>query len=248
MLDLFQVQHDEGPCVWTPPYTRAGDQRRSARSSRPLAAVRSARHSERFRSVHAIPLRLRSTVIGALNLFGADVGGLGPGHGESCRHSRTSPRPRFCRSVPSITGRSSPSSSRVHSTAGWSSSRPKAPSPTPTGWGLIRHSSCCAGTPAITTAVWSTSRRRYSWIPAASPTRPAADPVDPDPAPPVLTPASPPVAWPVSRGARPGPGRRRRTPAGDRAARRASGLRGQRRGPARLRPRRWSWRCRSRDP
>jgi len=31
-----------------------------------------------YRSVHAIPLRLRTNVIGALNLFGAEAGDLRP--------------------------------------------------------------------------------------------------------------------------------------------------------------------------
>jgi len=39
-----------------------------------------------FRSVHAIPLRLRRRVIGALSLFGTDTGGLDPDGGLKMAH------------------------------------------------------------------------------------------------------------------------------------------------------------------
>jgi transcriptional regulator with GAF, ATPase, and Fis domain len=78
LLELFQVQHHEGPCldayrsrapVINADLSRAGDRW-------PLFAPRATQIG--MRSVHAMPLRLRSTVIGALNLFGADSGTLGP--------------------------------------------------------------------------------------------------------------------------------------------------------------------------
>jgi transcriptional regulator with GAF, ATPase, and Fis domain len=74
LLELFQIQNHEGPCL------------DAFRSGRPVinadlrtAGARWPRLAPRataagFRSVHAFPLRLRSEVIGALNLFGADVG------------------------------------------------------------------------------------------------------------------------------------------------------------------------------
>ena len=74
MLELFQLQNAEGPCL-------------DAYSSRvPVVNADLATASDRwpkfapaaiaagFQSVHAFPMRLRDTVIGALNLFGhADV-------------------------------------------------------------------------------------------------------------------------------------------------------------------------------
>jgi transcriptional regulator with GAF, ATPase, and Fis domain len=78
LLELFQVQNQEGPCldafrrsepVINADLQEAGDQW-------PAFAPRAA--AAGFRSVHAIPLRLRTEVIGALNLFGTDVGSLGP--------------------------------------------------------------------------------------------------------------------------------------------------------------------------
>ena len=74
LLELFQIQNREGPCL---------DAFRSARpvinADLQAAGARWPRFAPRataagFRSVHAFPLRLRSEVIGALNLFGADVG------------------------------------------------------------------------------------------------------------------------------------------------------------------------------
>jgi GAF domain-containing protein len=74
LLELFQLQNHEGPCL------------DAFRTARPVinadlrtAGARWPRFAPRataagFRSVHAFPLRLRSEVIGALNLFGADVG------------------------------------------------------------------------------------------------------------------------------------------------------------------------------
>ncbi len=74
MLELFQVQSHEGPCQ---DCFREGaavvnaDLRRSP-GRWPNFAPRAA--AAGFASVHAFPLRLRREVIGALNLFGSDVG------------------------------------------------------------------------------------------------------------------------------------------------------------------------------
>jgi GAF domain-containing protein len=75
-LQQFEVQHGEGPCV---DCSRTGE----AVMAEDLAGV-----AERwpafvpvamdrgFRAAHAFPLRLRSRVLGALNLFGAEPGGM----------------------------------------------------------------------------------------------------------------------------------------------------------------------------
>jgi transcriptional regulator with GAF, ATPase, and Fis domain len=76
VLELLQIQHDQGPCL------------ECFRTGRPimiadveLAADRwpiFAAHTRvaGYRAVHALPMRLRSDVIGTLNLFSSRVGAL----------------------------------------------------------------------------------------------------------------------------------------------------------------------------
>jgi GAF domain-containing protein len=76
LVELFQLQNQEGPCL------------EAYRAARPVinadlraAGARWPRFAPRataagFRSVHAFPLRLRSEVIGVLNVFGSQVGVL----------------------------------------------------------------------------------------------------------------------------------------------------------------------------
>lgn len=76
MLELFQVQIEEGPC------------QDCFRQGSPVIDVDLAESADvwphfapravaaGFRSVHAFPLRLRGTVIGALNLFGTQTGSM----------------------------------------------------------------------------------------------------------------------------------------------------------------------------
>jgi GAF domain-containing protein len=77
-LQLFEVQHEEGPCV------------DSFRHGEPVIAEDLSEAAERwpafvpvalgtgFRSAHAFPLRLRREALGAMNLFGVAPGGLTP--------------------------------------------------------------------------------------------------------------------------------------------------------------------------
>jgi transcriptional regulator with GAF, ATPase, and Fis domain len=78
MLELFQIQHNEGPCLdaFSTGAPVVNADLRSAEDRWPTFAPRAAAGG--FRSVHALPLRLRSTVLGALNLFGSDVRMLEP--------------------------------------------------------------------------------------------------------------------------------------------------------------------------
>jgi GAF domain-containing protein len=79
LLELFQVQSHEGPCQdcfrLAAPVVNADLRDASARW--PQFAPRAV--AAGFRSVHAFPMRLRQEVIGALNLFGTDVGRMEPG-------------------------------------------------------------------------------------------------------------------------------------------------------------------------
>jgi transcriptional regulator with GAF, ATPase, and Fis domain len=78
LLELFQLQNDQGPCL------------DCFRSGRPVQAADLAAEGARwprfapaarqagFGAVQALPMRLRDQVIGALNLFRADAGALAP--------------------------------------------------------------------------------------------------------------------------------------------------------------------------
>jgi len=76
VLELFEIQAQEGPCL------------DCYRTGGPVADEDLRVHADRwprfaaealaagFRSVHALPMRLRGTVIGALNLFGVEPGAM----------------------------------------------------------------------------------------------------------------------------------------------------------------------------
>ncbi|GAB3837620.1 GAF and ANTAR domain-containing protein [Dactylosporangium cerinum] len=76
LLELFQIQGIDGPCLdayrTAAPVINADLRRATQRWPRfaPVAA------SVGFRSVHAFPLRLRQEVIGAMGVFGTEVGDL----------------------------------------------------------------------------------------------------------------------------------------------------------------------------
>jgi len=79
LLELFQVQNNEGPCLdaFTTGRPVVNADLLNAADRWPTFAPRAA--ATGFRSVHALPMRLRNTVIGALNLFGSTVGRLDEG-------------------------------------------------------------------------------------------------------------------------------------------------------------------------
>lgn len=78
VLELFEIQAQEGPCLDCYNSGRAvvnqdldaGDGRWPGFAAEALDAG--------FRSAHALPMRLRGSVIGALNLFRSSVGDMGP--------------------------------------------------------------------------------------------------------------------------------------------------------------------------
>ena len=77
VVELFQLQSDEGPCLdcfRTSRPIAAPDLRDDVR----LATFRRTRWKAGYRAVHALPLRLRSETIGALNLFRVEPGALEP--------------------------------------------------------------------------------------------------------------------------------------------------------------------------
>lgn len=78
MIELFQVQSEEGPCqdCFREGVPVVNADLRQAAERWP----RFTRHAlaAGYRSVHAFPLRLRRDVIGALNLFGHEAGQMSP--------------------------------------------------------------------------------------------------------------------------------------------------------------------------
>ena len=78
LLELFQVQSHEGPCqdCFREAVPVVNADLRAATERWPQFAPRAV--AAGFRSVHAFPMRLRQDVIGALNLFGTDVGRMEP--------------------------------------------------------------------------------------------------------------------------------------------------------------------------
>jgi GAF domain-containing protein len=75
LLELFQLQHEEGPCLDAfrtgKPVTHS-----DLASTNPWPRFGRAATAGGFRSVHAFPMRLRDTVLGTLNLFMSEPGPL----------------------------------------------------------------------------------------------------------------------------------------------------------------------------
>lgn len=78
MLELFQLQAREGPCLdcFNEGTAIVGADLRQSADRWPHFAPRAVESG--FRAVHAFPLRLRGEVIGAMNLFSTDVGAIDP--------------------------------------------------------------------------------------------------------------------------------------------------------------------------
>jgi len=76
LLELFELQSEEGPC---PDCYRTGEpivNQRLTASGGPWPSFGPRAVAAGFRSVHALPMRLRDVTIGALNLFRTDEGSL----------------------------------------------------------------------------------------------------------------------------------------------------------------------------
>lgn len=76
LLELFQLQSDEGPCLeaYASGEMVSHPDLAAATDRWPQFAPEAVRTG--FLSVNALPLRLRSVVIGAFNLFSSDIGGM----------------------------------------------------------------------------------------------------------------------------------------------------------------------------
>ena len=69
LLDLFQLQNDQGPCLECFQRGQAVHEWDLAAASERWDTFASEAVSAGFRAVHALPMRLRNETIGALNLF-----------------------------------------------------------------------------------------------------------------------------------------------------------------------------------
>ncbi len=77
LLELFQLQTEQGPCLdcyHTGAPVTVTDLAQAGRWPRFTAAAAEVG----FAAVHALPMRLRTDVLGALNLFGTEPGALAP--------------------------------------------------------------------------------------------------------------------------------------------------------------------------
>jgi GAF domain-containing protein len=76
VVELFELQSDEGPCVDCYSSGKAVLNEDLAAADGRWPRFASVALDAGFRSVHALPMDLRGAVIGAINLFGADEGPL----------------------------------------------------------------------------------------------------------------------------------------------------------------------------
>ena len=78
ILELLELQSQEGPCMDCYRSGLAMVNQDLAGSSDRWPTFAPAAHRAGFRSVHALPMRLRGAVIGALNLFHTETGHMSP--------------------------------------------------------------------------------------------------------------------------------------------------------------------------
>jgi hypothetical protein len=78
MLELFQVHNDQGPCMDCLRTAQAVTAADLAGPDQRWPRFASAAVNAGFRTVQALPMRLRDEVIGALNLFGAETAAFNP--------------------------------------------------------------------------------------------------------------------------------------------------------------------------
>ena len=79
LLELFQLQNHEGPCLDCYRTGRPVEATDLAAEARRWPRFAAAAQRAGFTAVQALPMRLREQVIGALNLFRADTGAFAPG-------------------------------------------------------------------------------------------------------------------------------------------------------------------------
>ncbi len=160
LLELFELQSKEGPCL---DCYRSG--RPVVNQDLALANSRWPRFSDKaigagFRSVHALPMRLRGTVIGALNLFRAEPGDMQEVDVEAAQALADVATIAILQHRATHEAQVVNQHSSMRSTAGSSSNKPKGWWPRESTSTWSKRSRPCVTMPATTTCAWSTWLRR----------------------------------------------------------------------------------------
>jgi GAF domain-containing protein len=161
MLELFELQAQEGPCL---DCYRTGEpvvnqDLASAGGRWPRFAAEAL--AAGFASVHALPMRLRGAVIGALNLFHIDPGIMRPADIAAAQAMADVATIAVLQHRATVEAQIINEQLSPPSTAESSSSRPKACFPNAWASTWIRRSASCAAMLAITSAGSSTSPRTF---------------------------------------------------------------------------------------
>lgn len=149
-VELMQLSAQAGPCIESFRTGRMVAVPDLADAPPSWSAFRDSALQQGFAATYAIPLRLRQTTIGALNLMNTGDATMEDHHVLLRGPLPTSPRSPSCRNGPSASTTLSPASSRPPSTRASSSSRPRASPPTPTTPPSRTPSRSSATTPAPT--------------------------------------------------------------------------------------------------
>ena len=147
LLELIQLQDSEGPCLDCFSTGRAVVNADLAGAAARWPSFAPQAVAAGFQSVHAFPMRLRDRVIGALNVFGREPIVLGDQEARIIQALADVATIALIQEQAIVGPRSSTSSCSRRSTAGWSSSRPRAPSPAPSGSARTTPSRSSAATP-----------------------------------------------------------------------------------------------------
>ena len=156
VLELFELQSQEGPCL---DCYRTGqpvvNQVLTQPNSWPQFTVEAL--AVGFHSVHAFPMRLRGTVIGALNLFHLEPGEMEQADVDAAQALADVATIAILQHRAAARPRSSTNSSTARSTAASSSSKQKEWSPSTRASPWTRPFRACGTTPGTATFGWRMS-------------------------------------------------------------------------------------------
>ncbi len=162
LVELFQLQHEEGPCLECFQTGLPVSEPDLATAGQRWPAFAPAAAGAGFAAAQALPMRLRDEVIGAMNLFMTVPGRLdetalrvGPGAGRR-GHDRVAARTQL--PPPGGTGRAVAGGTEL---AGRRSSRPRGCWRSGGAWTWARRSNCCALRRGRRTGGWPSWQARW---------------------------------------------------------------------------------------